>query len=194
MTRQRNENSRETTSRRPSQWLRRFCLTLIAILTLCVAAGARNAFDLICFPDISSFQLVNGNQPPTIDGVITGDLGWTGASTYVFGNGATIPDVIVQGLRDHTNSNLYLSIQANNMMDWDQFTWVTVAFDPGGGAPQQALVIRPIQANVTSGSASAPAQISYYHSPYPFSAPATPWAPAPQIMTGYQTAGGTNYQ
>ncbi len=192
MTHQKKEERNEgrIMERRRFAWRRHLGGSMLLILTLCLVASARNPNDQICFPNLAWYSLVNNNVPPVIDGNIAGDPGWNGAFRYVFGNGTTTPDVIVQGTRDATNSNIYISIQANNLMDWDQYTFVTLAFDPGG--TQQALVIRPIQAGVTAGGSFAPAQVQYYHGPYPFTSQAPPWSPPVLIMTGFQ--GGSNYQ
>ncbi len=173
--------------------LRRSRGALLVGLALCLPAVARNPNDLLCFPSMQWYTLVNNNTPPVIDGNISGDPGWNGAFRYVFQNGTNTPDVIVQGVRDSGNTNLYISIQANNMMDWDPNNFVTLAFDPGGGAPQQALVIQPVPAGASSSAAQPPAQIKYYRGAYPFGAQAMPWMTAPMIMTGFATAGGSNY-
>jgi hypothetical protein len=166
---------------------------LLACLTLSVPANARNANDKVCFPNLQWYTLVNNNTPPVIDGNIAGDPGWNGAFRYVFGNGTNTPDVIVQGIRDSADANIYISVQANNLLDWDPFTFVTLTFDPGGGAQQQALVIQPIPNGASSAAASPPNSVKYYLGSVPFGTQATPWSPAPPIMTGFATS-GTNYQ
>jgi hypothetical protein len=158
-------------------------------LALAIPAAAN---DQLCFPNLQWYSLVNNNTPPVIDGNIAGDPGWNGAFRYVFG-GTTTPDVIVQGIRDSTNTNIYISIQANNMLDWDPDNFVVLAFNPGGGAPQQALVIQPIPSGASSASSSAPSQIQYFSGTAPFASQAPHWSTAPVIMTGFATS-GTNYQ
>ena len=177
------------TMRETLRWLPGICGSLIVILTVCLPAAAK---DQLCFPNLQWYSLVNNNTPPVIDGNIAGDPGWNGAFRYVFGDTNT-PDVIVQGVRDSTNTNLYISIQAENMLDWDPDNFVVLAFNPGGGAAQQALVLQPVPSGASSAAASAPGAIQYYLGTAPFSSQATPWPTPPLIMTGFATS-GTNYQ
>jgi len=185
-----------------SIWIRNAWWQVLTLLlfgfTNSIPVQASNPNDLICVPTTTWY----GSSAPNVSqGYNPSDPGWRGAFRYVFGNGTTTPDAIVQGIRDTTNSNLYLAIQVNNLMDWDQYSAVVIAIDPDGtNAHMQLLVISPIQAGVsnTNLNPSGPAEVDFYHG----LDPTTGWGsvssatnPAwPQIYTSYATSGGSQYQ
>ncbi|HEY3836424.1 MAG TPA: hypothetical protein VGL72_07630 [Bryobacteraceae bacterium] len=164
--------------------------TLLALLAaFALPAGAASKYNL-CFPSTTWF----GAAAPTIDGNIDGDPGWRGAFQYRFDNGTSNPDVVVQGIRDGTNSNIYISVKVSNLMDLDQFSGVALAFDPSNGADltkQQLVVIFPVIAAAATGTTSPPKEIDYYRgSPWGAS---VPWSPAATVITAYNSA-GASYQ
>ncbi|HZT77424.1 MAG TPA: hypothetical protein VFA27_12290 [Vicinamibacterales bacterium] len=71
----------------------------------------------------------NGN-PPTTDGVVANDLGWTNAFRYVFQNGTTVPDGAVQVLKG--TDKIYMSIEVNNDDSFDAEDVVVIGIDPDG--------------------------------------------------------------
>lgn len=95
-----------------------------------------------CLPDVvntpDTYLL-----PPVIDGVVTGDNGWTSAWRYVFNNGTPSPDVIVQEIRDA--ADLYLSFEVNNQGSVGDL--ITIAFDPHTTTPgdEWHLGIKPFE-------------------------------------------------
>jgi len=150
---------------------------VLVALALSLWAGStqaqqRHSNFQVCFPLISWFG--PQHPAPAIDGQIDTDAGWDGAFKYVFGNGTTIPDVIVRGIRD--NSYLYIAVQAYNLdsltVPSAQSTLVVLAFDPGNGTDSQVgnpanmlrLHVFPIVTNPVVPSHSNPAFATYYWS------------------------------
>jgi hypothetical protein len=164
-------------------------------LTIGLSAAASNPKDQLCFPTTAWFGGVIA--PDVTKGYDPADPGWRGAFRYIFGNGTSTPSVIVQGIRDSTNSNLYIAVQVNHLMDWDQFSAVVLAFDPdGNNMHKQMLVISPIQAGVSqiNLNPSGPQEVDFYHG---FDT-TTGWGSVSTVMnpgwakifTSYTTAGG----
>jgi hypothetical protein len=88
---------------------------------------------LLCFPAFSG--LPDAPNPPNVDGAIggvPGDLGWNRSSRYVFGNGTSVPDAVVQIVRDA--QFVYLSFEVNNDKSFDAEDLILLTFSPGGGA------------------------------------------------------------
>ena len=179
----------------------RWALSLGGALFLCalpLPAQQRQANFQLCYPSTTWF----GAPAPVIDGQIGSDPGWRGAFRYVFGNGTTSPDVIVQGIRD--SSNLYLAIQANNLdttltaaPDFYQSTMVVLAFDPGNGIDSQTgdttrmqrIHIFPIVANATDGYRGSVFETEYWsgglstwNSP---GSTSTAWLQSANVKAGY---------
>ncbi len=89
--------------------------------------------------------------PPVIDGTVVGDNGWTSAWRYVFNNGTTSPDVVVQGIKDATN--IYLSFEVANDGDFNSADLISIAFDPTNAANDEwHLGIKPLDANGVSAT------------------------------------------
>lgn len=81
----------------------------------------------LCFRNVTGVPYSPG--PPTIDGDIANDLGWTGAFRYEFGNGVNQPHAVVQGNRD--GSNVYLSFEVNNDSAFEDEDVLVLTFDIG---------------------------------------------------------------
>jgi hypothetical protein len=96
-------------------------LVLIVAAAFPVVAGNKN--NQLCFPSV---QWSGFGNPPNNTKPVSSDSGWNGAFRYIFGTGLPIPDVVVQGVRDA--SNLYISIEAHNMADWDNSNEVLLTF------------------------------------------------------------------
>lgn len=106
-------------------------LALLGALLLVHAptsAQPRNANNRLCFKQATNVPGPTDGQPPTVNGVIRNDLGWTGATRYDFGNGTPNMGVVVQGIRD--SGNLYLSFEANNDQSFDNEDMIVIAIDP----------------------------------------------------------------
>jgi hypothetical protein len=131
------------------------------MLALCVTwAWASNPNYRLCFPHTTWF----GAPAPRIDGKPDApgdpDQGWLGGIRYVVGNGTTLPpDVAVQGVTD--GSNLYLSIQGNNLNLFDTHTFVALAYDPGNAADRRRIQIFPVLSGATPNTQVA-AQVEYW--------------------------------
>jgi hypothetical protein len=187
--------SHQTKSQRSrlSGWTFRIGSALFLALIIGLPAGARNANDQLCFPSTVWF----GAASPTVtQGYNPSDAGWTGAFQYVFGSGTSTPNAIVQGIRDSTNTNLYIAVQVNNLSNWDPDSAVVLAFDPDGtNAHMQMLVIYPIKSGVTNTMPYAAQEVDFYHGFDPTNgwgsvgtATDPTWA---QVYTNFSTGGGT---
>lgn len=101
---------------------------------------------------------------PTIDGVVSGDHGWTGAWRYEFDNGTFVPNAVAQVITDPdpSQTNLYLSFEVNNDPDFDPGDAVVIGFDPtGNDADREWLVVYPF-AGGPGGPGGAAATVNYY--------------------------------
>ena len=121
--------------------------------------------DTLCFPP--SRGVPDFPNPPTIDGVIggvPGDLGWSFASRYVFNNGTSVPDGIVQLLRSDAGNALYLSFEVNNDKTFDDKDAILLVFSPGGGAANdRRIIIFPNDTGITKAANSAPRLVRYWN-------------------------------
>ncbi|MBZ4417836.1 MYXO-CTERM sorting domain-containing protein [Myxococcus sp. RHSTA-1-4] len=113
-----------------SRWCVRGSFGLLAALGLYAPGAGADGGNRLCFRDVSGVPYTRG--PPTLDGKIQEDKGWTGAFRYEFGNGTTSSHAVVQGVRD--SGNVYISVEANNDPSFDENDVVVLAFDLGGGA------------------------------------------------------------
>jgi len=119
---------------------------VVLIFATISALDARNANFQLCFPSV---QWVGFGNPPDITKPVSTDQGWSGAFRYVFGNGTPVPDVVVQGIKDPSTNKLYISVEANNLPDWEQSNSVTLTFDSGNGASNmQRLFILPLKPGI----------------------------------------------
>jgi hypothetical protein len=149
-------------SRRLSLWqpsgLRGATILMLVFCTILPVSGRNSRFQL-CFPNTQWPGFTGGS--PDVTKPIDTDSGWSGAVRYVFGNGTPPPDVVIQGIQD--SNNIYVSIEANNMTDWEDTNAVTLTFDSGNGAgSMQRLFILPLpsgiaQNDLTGGIAPFPA-------------------------------------
>jgi hypothetical protein len=136
-------------------------LTILGFLILSsgprVNAGLANY--KLCFPDVISTP-DTWMQPPDVNGVITGDNGWTSSFRYILDNGTTAPDVIVQGIKD--SSFIYLSFEVRDDPNFDDQDMIIIAFDPDGtAANQRRLHIFPV---FTTGAQASgdPRDVQYW--------------------------------
>jgi hypothetical protein len=118
---------------------------------------------LLCFPQFQGIP--EKPNPPVIDGDIggvPGDLGWSFSSRYVFGNGTSAPDAIVQIVKD--SSYVYLSFEVNNDTNLDDEDAILLVFRPTGGTPanDRRIIIFPNEAGVPKNN-QAPRLISYWN-------------------------------
>lgn len=116
--------------------LSRYVLVLLALFLFHMPLNAqpRNANNRLCFGQVTNVP--GSTAPPTVDGIIRNDLGWTGATRYEFGNGTPDMGVVVQGIRDA--ANLYLSFEANNDATFDNEDMIVIALDPDATATNSA--------------------------------------------------------
>jgi hypothetical protein len=120
----------------------------------------------LCFPQARGIP--EFPNPPNIDGTIGGvapaaDLGWSFSNRYVFGNGTSVPDAIVQSLRDDANNFLYLSFEINNDKTIDDKDAILLTFRPGGAATNdRRILIFPNNTGISGVSNIAPRLIQYW--------------------------------
>jgi hypothetical protein len=130
------------------------CLVLgmAALLVACSVSPRSANPNLLCFTEATGVPY--DSDPPNIDGVVAGDLGWTNAFRYVFPNGGFAPTVM-QGIRD--SSNLYLSFEVNGDASWDNQDSILLVFSPDGTpANDRRLLIFPVSDTVGAGAGSSP--------------------------------------
>lgn len=131
-----------------------FVVTITLLATLPLEATKANY--RLCFTQVVGLPITNPNQPPTIDGVVAGDPGWTQAFRYVWANGAALPpNAALQGIRD--NTYLYLSIEVNNDTSLNQNNLIVLAFSPTDGATGTAasdwrLDLYPLKPDTIAGT------------------------------------------
>jgi hypothetical protein len=127
---------------------------VIAVLTMVVPLGATNANYRLCFTPVVGLPITNPNQPPTINGVISGDPGWTQAFRYVWANGmGSLPNAALQGIRD--NTFLYLAIEVNNDAALDNTDLVILTFSPTDGVSptdDRRIHIYPFRPDAAKGT------------------------------------------
>jgi hypothetical protein len=98
---------------------------------------------------------------PTVDGTVADDLGWTGATRYIFQNGTNSQDAAMQIIHDGTN--LFISFEVNNDLTFDDTDVVTLAIDPAGTAGDfRRLHIFPFAANTQGSAQNQAPQITRY--------------------------------
>ncbi len=157
-----------------------FPLQVAAILLFFVLPlrGTQSNYRL-CFTQVVGLPITNPNQPPTIDGVISGDPGWTQAWRYVFGNGTNgpgctsgtpcSPNVAVQGIKD--NTFLYLSFEVNHDHTYDDNDLIVITLSPTGNPgddrrihiyPNRTCVSPYIGCSPPKGPGSAPRLVEYW--------------------------------
>ena len=190
-------DANQKSSRHNRKW-RSFYLG-IALLLLAVVALAqnRNKNYQLCVPLTTWYGNPSG---PTIDGNVEGDQGWRGAFRYVFGNGTSSPDVIVQGIRD-TSNTLYISVEGKNLdtlsATADPSTLVVLAFDPaptfdpaqngnyvpGNPANYQRIDVYPVLMGAAASYHGNVQEVDYWHDASTWSGTAhvNNWSPSAPI-------------
>ena len=113
----------------------------------------------LCFPDVINTP-DTFLQPPNPDGIVIGDNGWTSSFRYVFQNGTTNPNVVVQGIKDA--EFIYLSFEVSADPSFDNADMIVLAFDPDGtAANQRRLHIFPLF-TTGAGAGGVPADVQYW--------------------------------
>ncbi len=120
-------------------------------------SGTANGYDdncaQICWRDHVG---VPGNDiPPTIDGDVSADVGWSGAHRVTFGNGTDLPHVAFQGLKDKDADFFYLSFEVkndSNNLTTDDMVIITfrptinlaaATFEPNNQADDLRIIVTP---------------------------------------------------
>lgn len=158
-------------------------LTMAGLLIHSIPAQAWDANARFCFRDVINTPDTH-TQPPNIDGIVSGDNGWTSAWRYVFNNGTFIPDVVVQGIKD--NNFVYLSFEVNHDPTTDADDAIVIAFDPTGAPTDRRLLhIFPFGSSPTA----APVLLNYYQG--------SPWSmetlPAQTLATATASGAAGNF-
>ncbi|HEY0150549.1 MAG TPA: hypothetical protein VGB92_01045 [Longimicrobium sp.] len=114
-----------------------------ALVAVGLAAGARPASATLpnfrmCFGDVINVPGPTSMQPPTINGIILNDFGWTRAARFVFQNGTPMVDGAMQGIKDA--SNLYLSFELRDDPTFDNADAIVLGFDPGGASTNRRMI------------------------------------------------------
>lgn len=81
-------------------------------------------------------------DPPTIDGVVSEDVGWRGAQRLTYGDGTDPPDVAVQALHHRTEDYFYLSFEVRNEASFDDTDLVVIGFRPNAAVAAPAQDVR----------------------------------------------------
>jgi len=89
------------------------------------------------------------NVPPTIDGDVQDDVGWTGAHRLTYGNGGT-ENLAFQGLKQKDNKYLYMSFEVRNDDSFDVNDQIVLYFRRSTGTADDGrrILISP-NCNVT---------------------------------------------
>jgi hypothetical protein len=123
-------------------------------------------------PNVACFRQYTGvpssSVPPTIDGKLSGDMGWTNAFSYASSNGSAVPDMVMMGIRDDAGSSLYLSFLVNNDASFDDEDAIVVTFRPGPdftvASNDRRIIIYPLFAGIGAGAEVAPGMGAAPHS------------------------------
>src|SRR6185369_13097444 len=116
----------------------------------------------LCLIQGTGVPYLPSSTSPTTDGTVADDLGWTGATRYIFQNGTNSQDGAMQIIHDGTN--LYISFEINNDVTFDDTDVATLTIDPAGTAGDyRRFHIFPFAVN-TQGSAQnqAPQTVRYW--------------------------------
>lgn len=173
----------------------RMCLAAVVVLLLASPLNASQPNYLLCFPPVVGLPVLTpgtdpcghplvAGQPPTIDGCVIGDPGWTGAFRYVFGNGTAFPNAAIQGIQN--SSSLYLSVEVNNAVTFSAEDIVVLIFSPAGGvtANDRRIIIYPN---------AMPLVAHYWTDSFKWnSAPPQPTFPSDIIVSSTQHSTSTN--
>src|SRR5262249_8555665 len=97
-----------------------------AMLILCCAAQAGTSPYKMCLTEVIGLPQSDGHggftfprNPPVIDGVITGDTGWTNTFRYVFQNGTNNPYGAMQAIKK--GNVVYFSFETIEDNEFDQY-------------------------------------------------------------------------
>jgi hypothetical protein len=154
----------------------------------------------VCLPQYTGAPLT-WSAPNVTDGVVAGDLGWTGAFRELLfdnGTGGLAPDVAMQGLKDDNSAQkvLYLSFETKNGAVCtaggspqcpDPNNVIVLAFDPDNDPasnPQndRRIFIYPLQAGATNGANSLPPHlVEYWNNSTTWNQPTSPIVDPPWL-------------
>ncbi|MBJ6764110.1 hypothetical protein JGU66_25330 [Myxococcaceae bacterium JPH2] len=131
-------------------------------VTLLASSAARADDNAMCIRDASGVPFSPG--PPTVDGVVPTDKGWTGAFRYEASNGTDKPHAVLQAVRNAGSA--FLSVEVNNDPHFDAEDAVVLAFDLGAGPKRyRRLIIYPLVEDGNGVEANQrPAQLDYFES------------------------------
>lgn len=103
-----------------------------------------------------------GATSPTIDGLVTGDAGWTGAFTYLFEHGGSVPVGFMEGIADANYLYMYFEVTENSFNTEDV---LIVGINPtSSSSDYRRLHIYPFQTGAApaNGSNLSPFSVEYY--------------------------------
>lgn len=107
-----------------------------------------------------------GGASPTIDGLVTGDAGWTGSFTYLFEHGGSVPVGTMEGIADANYLYLYFEVTENSFNSEDV---LIIGINPtSSSADYRRLHIYPFQTGgaPANGSNLVPFSVEYYTGVY----------------------------
>lgn len=122
--------------------------------------------------------------PPTIDGKVRDDPGWTGTARITYGNGVTTIPVALQALRDLGNQNLYFSFEVANDITFDGNDIVVIALRPTRSSntlDEIRFVLKPVQTGMPSNQTRDPVEKQFFWRRVSWST-ATAWPVDPNLQ------------
>jgi hypothetical protein len=116
---------------------------------------------------VACFRQATGDPhnpaPPTVDGILANDNGWTNAFRYAVYNGSNVTDVAWEAIRDDASQSLYLSFAVNNDGTFDAHDAILLTFSPDGiPAHDRRIQLFPFVQNVQPIGSVAPREIRYW--------------------------------
>lgn len=143
---------------------------LFALMVFSAESTAQqvSASKKLCLPE--TYGVPYGPDEPQIDGIIAGDVGWNKSLRYLFQNGTTASDAIVQGLSD--SGYIYLSFEVNLNQSFNNDDAIVLVISPGGGAQNDRRIhIYPVSGpdyydpgdGVGAAPDSYPRQVDYWN-------------------------------
>lgn len=127
------------------------------------------------------------NDPPAVDGTVLGDLGYTHAFRYTFGNGSSKAGAL-QAIR--SGETVYLSFEIDDDATLDEFDRLILVFDPDGvDGNYRMLQIQPFETGTAGSNTNQPVFNTFYWTGTPgsWSSAAVPASVTARVS--YATAG-----